>query len=141
MLNQRILFLREYLATSEIDLLMAYTEFRASPAGRDVSMESFLRLPLKLVYEIIRLAGDRDKRVANIYSISTARLAGIVISIAKSFGGDKGSETPIDQLLPFPLNEEANQHLLETKEVMKKLIAQRKLPISVIAALNKVITT
>ena len=78
---------------------------------------------------------------SNIYSISTARLAGIVISIAKSFGGDKGSDTPIDQLLPFPLNEEANQHLLETKEIMKKLIAQRKLPISVIAALNKVITT
>lgn len=141
MLNQRILFLREYLATSEIDLLMAYTEFRAAPAGRDVPMDAFLRLPLKLVYEIIRLSGDRDKRVANIYSISTARLAGIVISIAKSFGGDKGSDTPIDQLLPFPLNEEANQHLLETKEILKKLIAQRKLPISVIAALNKVITT
>jgi hypothetical protein len=139
--NQRILFLREYLATSEIELLIAYTEFRAAPAGRDVSMESFLRLPLKLIYEIIRLSGNRDKRVANIYSISTARLAGIIISIAKSFGGDKGSETPIDQLLPFPLNEETNQNLLESKEILKKLIAQRKLPISVIAALNKVITT
>ena len=141
MVNQRILFLREYLATSEIELLVAYTEFRAAPAGRDVSMESFLRLPLKLIYEIIRLSGNRDKRVANIYSISTARLAGIIISIAKSFGGDKGSETPIDQLLPFPLNEETNQNLLESKEILKKLIAQRKLPISVIAALNKVITT
>jgi hypothetical protein len=140
-LNQRILFLREYLATSEINLLIAYTEFRAAPAGHDVSMESFLRMPLKVVYEIIRLAGDRDKRVANIYSISTARLAGIVISIAKSFGGNKGAETPIDQLLPFPLNEDTNRNLLETKEVMKKLIAQRKLPISVIAALNKVIST
>ena len=141
MIKQRILFLREYLATSEIDLLMAYTEFRAAPAGSDVSLEGFMRLPLKVIYEIIRLAGDRDKRVANIYSISTARLAGIIISIAKSFSGDKGAETPIDQLLPFPLNEEANQHLLATKEIMKKLIAQRKLPISVIAALNKVITT
>jgi hypothetical protein len=139
--SQRILFLREYLATSEIDLLMAYTEFRASPAGSDISLEGFMRLPLKLIYEIIRLAGDRDKRIANIYSISTARLAGIIISIAKSFGGNKGTETPIDELLPFPLNEEANKNLLETKEIMKKLIARRKLPISVIAALNKVITT
>lgn len=133
--------MREYLATSEIDLLMIYTEFRASPAGQDVERQQFLRLPMKSVYAVIRHSGDRDKRLANINSISTARLAGIIISIAKSFGGDKGSETSIDQLLPFPLNEETNLALSETKEVLKELIAKRKLPVRVIAALNKVITT
>jgi len=132
--------MREYLATSEIDLLMIYTEFRASPAGRDIERHNFLRLPIKAIFEVIRYSGDRDKRLANINSISTARLAGIIISIAKSFGGDKGSETPIDQLLPFPLNEESNLAISETKEILKELIAKRKLPVRVIAALNKVIT-
>ncbi len=79
--------------------------------------------------------------MANIHSISTARLAAIIVSIAKSFSGDKSTPTPIDDLLPFPLNEESNLVLVETKEIFKKLIAQRKLPVSVIAALNKVITT
>ena len=141
MVTERILSLREYLATSEFNLLLVYTEFRASPAGHDVPCESFLRLPLKTIYEVIRYSGDRDKRMANIHSISTARLAAIIVSIAKSFSGDKSTPTPIDDLLPFPLNEESNLVLVETKEIFKKLIAQRKLPVSVIAALNKVITT
>mgnify|MGYP003148127924 CR=1 FL=1 len=140
-MTERIGQMREYLATSEIDLLMVYTEFRASPAGQDVVRHDFLRLPIKTIYSVIRHSGDRDKRLANIHSISTARLAGIIISIARSFGGEKGGEVPIDQLLPFPLNEEANLALTETREVLKSLIAQQKLPVRVIAALNKVITT
>ena len=140
-MTERIGQMREYLATSEIDLLMVYTEFRASPAGQDVERYDFLRLPIKTIYSVIRHSGDRDKRLANIHSISTARLAAIIISIARSFGGEKGGEVPIDQLLPFPLNEEANLALTETREVLKSLIAQQKLPVRVIAALNKVITT
>ncbi len=129
------------MATSEFDLLNVYTEFRASPAGRDIDRENFLRLPVTTICEVIRIAGDRDKRMANINSISTARMAGIILSIAKSFSGSKGQDPDIDQLLPFPLNEEVSMVLVETREVMKKLIARRKIPVRVIAALNKVITT
>ena len=141
MVDERLLRLREYLATSEFDLLVLYTEFRAAPAGQDVPREQFLRLPLQTVYEIVRLGGNRDKRIANIHSISTARLAGIILSIAKSFSNNKGTETKIDELLPFPLNEDSNLTLIETKEIFKRLIAERKIPVSVIAALNKVIST
>ena len=141
MVNDKILRLREYLATSEFDLLMIYTEFRASPAGQDMPGENFLRLPFTTISEVSRCGGDREKRIANIYSISTARQSGIILALAKSFGGDKGGDVPIDQLLPFPLNEESNLVLVETKEIFKQLIARRKLPVSVIAALNKVITT
>ena len=140
MAQERILALREYLATSEFDLLFLYTEFRASPAGHDIPREEFLRLPLKTLYEVIRYAGDREKRMANVYSISTARLSGIILSIAKSFSGGKGDEPNMDQLLPFPLNQESNLTIVETREILKDLIARRKLPVSVIAALNKVIT-
>ena len=140
MATERILALREYLATSEFDLLFLYTEFRASPAGHDIPREEFLRLPLKTLYEVIRYESEREKRKANIYSISTARLSGLILSIAKSFSGSKGTDPDMDQLLPFPLNQESNVTLTETKEMLKALIERRKLPVNVIAALNKVIT-
>lgn len=140
MAQERILALREYLATSEFDLLFLYTEFRASPAGHDVPRDEFLRLPLQTLYEVIRYAGDREKRMANIHSISTARLSGIILSIAKSFSGGKGTDPDMDQLLPFPLSQESNATIVETREILKDLIARRKLPVSVIATLHKVIT-
>ena len=98
-------------------------------------------MPLKLIYELIRFGAEQQKRSANINSITTARLAGIIISIAKSFGGDKGGDVPIDVLLPFPANEDANSFVMETREIFKSLIKQRKLPVSVIASLSRVIST
>ncbi len=99
-----------------------------------------MRLPTRTIYEVIRLSGDRDKRLANIYSLSTARLASIVISIAQSVGGKKAEPPDIDKLIPFPLDPESARAMDETNEVYKKLIRQRKLPIHVIAALKKVIS-
>ena len=133
--------MRQYLATSELDLLNVYSELRACPAGVDIGRDEFVRLPLKLIYEMIRFGSEQQKRTANINSISTARLAGIIIGIAKSFSKEKTGEVNIDQLLPFPLNEEANLFVAETREIFKGLIAKRKLPVSVIASLSKVIST
>lgn len=99
-----------------------------------------MRLPTKAIYEVIRLAGDRDKRMANIYSISTARLTAIIIGIAQSFGGSNNSKPPeIDKLLPFPIDPDHARSMDETNEVFKRLIKDRKLPIHVIASLKKVI--
>ncbi len=100
-----------------------------------------MRLPTKAIYEIIRLAGNRDKRMANIYSISTARLTSIIIGIAQSFGGSNSNTKPpeLDKLLPFPLDPEHARSMDETNEVFKRLIKDHKLPIHVIASLKKVI--
>ena len=119
-----------------------YTEFRDTPAGRDVGMNSFLRLPMSCVYEVVKIESERKKRQANIDSISTARLTGVVISIAQSFSKEgKSQPIPLDQLLPYPLDEDASTLMAETKEIYKKLLAQRKLPIHVIGGLSKVIST
>ena len=119
------------MATSEIDLLNVYTEFRDTPAGRDVGMNRFLRLPMRCVYEVVKIESERKKRQANIDSISTARLTGVVISIAQSFSKQgKSQPIPLDQLLPYPLDEDASTIMAETKEIYKKLLAQ-KLPIHV----------
>jgi len=99
-----------------------------------------LRLPTKAIYEVIRLAGNRDKRMANIYSISTARLTSIIIGIAQSFGGNNSAKPPdIDKLLPFPIDPDHARSMDETNETFKRLIMDRKLPIHVIASLKKVI--
>lgn len=127
------------MATSPLELLDLYTEFRATPAGADIGVEGFVRFPLKLIHEVIRLGGERDKRMANINSVSTARLTGIVLAIAQSFSKKKSPPPSIDGFLPFPI-EDDNAFMIETKEVYKKLIAQRKLPLHVIADLNKVIS-
>lgn len=127
------------MATSPLDLLDLYTEFRATPAGSDIGVDGFVRFPLKLIHEVIRLGGERDKRMANINSVSTARLTGIVLTIAQSFSKKKTSPPSIDSFLPFPI-EDDNAFMIETKEIYKKLIAQRKLPLHVIADLNKVIS-
>ena len=127
------------MATSPLDLLSLYTEFRATPGGSDIGVEAFARLPLKLIHELIRLSGEREKRIANIYSITTAKLTGIILAIAQSFGKKKSSPPSLDGFLPFPI-EDDNAFMVETREIHKKLIAQRKLPLHVIAELNKVIT-
>lgn len=99
-----------------------------------------MRLPTKAIYEVIRLAGNRDKRMANIYSISTARLTSIIIGIAQSFGGNNNAKPPdIDKLLPFPIDPDHARSMDETNEIFKRLIMDRKLPIHVIASLKKVI--
>ena len=127
------------MATSSIDLLSIYTEFRATPAGSDIDAASYARLPLKLIYELIRLGGERDKRIANIYSVTIAKLTGIILSIAQSFSKKKSTPPSIEGFLPFPRDDE-NAFMVETRETYKKLIAQRKLPLHVIADLNKVIS-
>ena len=96
-------------------------------------------MPLKLIHELIRLGGEREKRVANIGSITTAKLTGIILTIAQSFSKNKASSPSIDAYLPFPINED-NAFMIETKEIYKRLIAQRKLPLHVIADLNKVVS-
>jgi len=107
----------------------------------DIGRDEFVRMPLKLIYELVRFGSEQQKRTANINSISTARLAGIIIGIAKSFSKEKTGDVNIDQLLPFPLNEEANLFVAETREIFKDLISKRKLPVSVIASLSRVIST
>lgn len=121
-------------------MLEVFSEFRASSIGRDSDSAEFLRLPIKLIFEIVRISGEREKKYANIYSISTARLAGIVLSMGKSFSGDKSANPGLDQFLPYPLDSDASVFITETREIFRNLIAERKLPLPIIAALNNVIS-
>ena len=122
---------------------MAYTEFKATPIGQNIDKDEFLSLPMQCIFEIIRVGGEREKRVANTYSLTTARLTSIVVAIAHSFGGgkNKAKEIPLSDYLPFDLNPGDSAFRMETREILKNMIERRKLPVHVIAALNKVIST
>tara|TARA_B100000405_G_scaffold229855_1_gene164348 strand:- start:4171 stop:4431 length:261 start_codon:yes stop_codon:yes gene_type:complete len=81
------------------------------------------------------------KREANYNSISTARLASIVVSVANGFAGAKSNKPiPVDDLLPFPLDEKTFNKNQATADILQDLIRRKQLPIHVIASLNAVIS-
>lgn len=93
-----------------------------------------------MLYRLLTLDTKRKKERANIYSISTARLSSIVIAVANGFGGNKSSnDVKLDELLPFPLDEDAAERNTETEHILKELIRNRRIPVHVIAAVSKVI--
>ena len=92
------------------------------------------------MYRLLTLDTKRKKERANIYSISTARLCSIVISVANGFAGNKSSnDVKLDDLLPFPLDEDAAERNTETEHILKELIRTRRIPVNVISALSRVI--
>ena len=81
------------------------------------------------------------KRETNYSSISTARMASILVSIANGFAGAKHSKPlPVDDLLPFPLDEKQFKKNEGTVSTLQNLIKQGKIPVHVIAALNPVLS-
>lgn len=100
----------------------------------------FLRTPLRLIGQILKHHSEHIKREANLSSISTARLTAVIYSIANGLSGDKSGKIPsLDELLPFPLNEEQYDYNKETTATVQKLIKRGALPLHVISALDKVI--
>lgn len=100
-----------------------------------------MRLPLGYIYELLKLSAEHEKRRANIYSISTARLTSVVLAVANGFSGNKSDcKVKIDELLPFPLDENAKNEQDATETTVKALVKAGKLPLHVVAALSRVIT-
>jgi len=99
-----------------------------------------LRLPLGFIYELLKRNAEHEKKRANIYSISTARLTSVVLAVANGFSGNKSEcKVKIDELLPFPLDEKRHEKDEETIAIYRQLIKDGKIPLYVIAALNRVI--
>ncbi len=114
---------------------------KSSSLGCEYTRDSFLRTPLKEVYTILEFVYEEEKRHANITSISTAKLALIVVQVAQAMSGSKkDSKLSMDDMLPFALNEEQSTTQSETQELISKLTRQGRIPIHVIAALSKVVS-
>jgi len=118
-----------------------YSDFVDTPFARDFDKYEFLRLPLGLIWELIQKHIKVVKREANLSSVTTARLCSIMVSIANGFAGNKTNKpVDIDQLLPFPLDEDRHALDQQTNRIAKELFRKRKIPLHVIAALNDLIS-
>ena len=96
---------------------------------------------MKEVYIILEFGYEEEKRQANINSISTAKLALIVVQVAQAMSGSKKeTKMSIDDMLPFALNEEQSTARTETQELISRLTRQGKIPVHVIAALSRVVS-
>lgn len=74
-----------------------------SPLGPDFPPERFLRTPITLVRDILRRLDEEEQARANLSSVTTARLASLIHSIALVHFQDQSTKAqPAKDFLPFP---------------------------------------
>ena len=93
---------RRYLAGEPLDLDKLYFQIQCTPFADQYPRSDFLRTRIKEISYVLNSWYEEQKRVANINSISTAKLAQIVLSTAHAFGGSKEPvKSKIGDFLPF----------------------------------------
>lgn len=131
---------RRYLSGEPLDLDKLYFQIQCSPLADQYPRSEFLRTRIKEISYVLNSWYEEQKRVANINSISTAKLAQIVLSTAHAFGGSKEPVTSkIGDFLPFEYDKEGAEVENQTKEILSKLIKRGSIPTHVIAALHPLI--
>lgn len=106
----------------------------------DFTREVFQRTPIKLITYILNKSTEEEKRRANIASISTAKLAHIIIQAVSGLSGNKKPpQVDIGQFLPFEVDSETHAFNEQTKLILRKLIKEGVIPSQVIAALQPLI--
>lgn len=112
-----------------------------SPLGGDFPPDRFLRTPISTVRWLLRQLDDRDQAKANIQSLTTARLAQIVLQVAHGFSGSRrpAPKSKVEDFLPFPewkpASAEGDGPDQPTKFVLTELISARRIPLHVFTAL------
>jgi len=100
-----------------------------------------LRTPLRKLARMLTAWKEEQEQRANYYSISTAKLAQVVLQTANAMGGSKQPvKTKVTDFLPFSLDAKSKQDDDETRQVLSKMIKSRRIPTHVIAALSPYIT-
>ena len=84
---------------------------------------------------------DKEQADANLASLSTARMADLLLKVAHSFGGSKKAAKGVPKdWLPFPdytpSAKEADQADEPTKFILSELVHRFEIPVYVFVALN-----
>ena len=118
-----------------------YFRVRSSPVGGDFSPTTFVRTPISTIRWLLRQIDDEERGRLNITSMSTAKLASIVVQVAHSFSGSRrqAPKAPPRDFLPFP-DWKPSTALTDgpdapTKFVLSELVRTRRIPLHVYAAL------
>lgn len=100
-----------------------------------------MRTPIKEIRYILQKWAEEEKRQANISSISTAKLAHIVLQTASAMAGSKEKvKVKLENLLPFELESDNDTDDDLTREILSKLVKSRRIPTHVVAALSPYLT-
>lgn len=114
---------------------------RASPVGSDFTPERFLRTPISTIRWLLRQIDDHDKGRANTESVTTARLATLVMQVAHGLSGSKRPAPKVkpQEFLPYPdwKPEAASSDGPDapTKFILSELVRTRRIPLHVYAVL------
>lgn len=130
-----------YLRSPLTDWDSFYFRIRTSPIGADFPRERFLRTPISVLKWVMDKVVDKEQADANLTSLSTARMADLLLRVAHSFGGSK---KPVRSMpkdwLPFPnykpSAKEADQADEPTKFILTELVQRFEIPVYVFVALN-----
>lgn len=129
------------MSTDAFDCSKVYLQLKFSPLGSEFSRESFVRTPIKQIAFILNAWHEEQKSRANTASITTAKLAQLVLQVAHSMGGSKEVvKTRIADFLPFEFDKASSEQESITKEVLSKIIKSGRIPAHVVAALSPLIT-
>lgn len=132
---------RSFLASKPFDTAHLYYQLKFSPFGSDYTEERFLRTPLKKLSSMLIAWRHEQEQRANSHSISTAKLAQVVLQTAHAMAGAKTPvNTKVTDFLPFALDPRAAQDDEITRQILSKILKSRRLPPHVIAALSPYIT-
>lgn len=105
--------------------------------GQEYDRSRFLHTPVSVIQFILQKSADEEKRRANISSISTAKLAHIVLQTASAMSGSKEKvKVKIENFLPFEPESGTNSRNDLTRDILSKLVKSGRIPTYVIAALN-----
>ena len=106
--------------------------------GEDVPRERFLRTPISMLKWVLDRITEKEQAEANVASLSTARMADLLLKVAHGFSGSKKAAKGVPRdWLPFPdyrpSGKESEQADQPTKFILPELC---RYPMHVFVALN-----
>jgi hypothetical protein len=94
--------------------------------------KNFSKLPIKLLADVLEKGYKAMQMRTNAASISTAKLAMVVMGAL----GGKGSRAKLDQFLPYELDDGTSTLRASTKEALEWALKNQKMPTVVVGMIG-----
>lgn len=132
-----------YVESPETDWDSLYVRLKLSPLGSDMTPESFLATPVRVIGWMLMKLNEHEQYQQNILAHGTAILNNQVMWAMYGMGGGKGPKptTTYRDFLPFPevanTQEQARKssRMKQTRKVLTELLQSGELPYNIVLAL------
>lgn len=96
------------------------------------SAKNFKRLPVKLIADVLEHEQKAFQFRTNAASVSTAKLATVVVSAL----GGKGTKMKLDHFLPYELEGDNSGLKSSTKEALRWALKNEKMPAAIVGMIG-----